>query len=221
MLHHEHEVYQQLRGFWRSTYASAGTSIVDSEFSYNLALSTSGHGGALDLSSSPTSIENTRFIGNQTAGGQSAIYQGGGSLRIVNSLFAGNITTGTSSTLGIYGNATILHSTIAQPISGADNALSVGSGTVGISDTIIASYTGWDRQVFRRRIREPQPVLWQRAQHDRHDHQQRRSLRQSALVNPAAGDYHLRPARPPSMRASLWASGVTSTTRTDRSAPSI
>ena len=86
-----------------------------------------------------TKLSGTRFIGNE------AYYGGGvgiGRLDAVNALFAGNQANASGAAIRLTnGQSTLRHVTIAHPTQGASPAISVISGTVNITDTIIANYT--------------------------------------------------------------------------------
>jgi len=93
----------------------------------------------------PTSISNTLFIDNQGQDG-GAVHQAGfgGGGEYVNDLFAGNTASGNGQALYLKApaGARVLFSTIARPgAAGVGAAIYVPTYTVGITDTLIASYT--------------------------------------------------------------------------------
>jgi len=90
----------------------------------------------------------TLTITSSTISNNTAFYGGGlwtfaGNGRIVNDLFAANQASGHGDALYLdsTGNVAILYDTIASPTVGSGTAIFVAAGTVGITDTIIASYT--------------------------------------------------------------------------------
>jgi predicted outer membrane repeat protein len=109
-------------------------------------------GGAwllMHASISDTSFaSNTAPLGSDIFNGGGLGVGGGGNIRIVNSVFLGSPTTATSAAIyfgvGDFGTSvtgTILHSTIAASALNPAPAIVLVSGTLGITDTIIASHT--------------------------------------------------------------------------------
>lgn len=99
-----------------------------------------GSGGGL-YANTVLTVTNAQFIANRALQG-GAIYQGGTNGWVANTLFARN-SAGFGA--GLYsaasGVVSILQSTIASPTVGAGPAIFVNAGSVGITDTIVASYT--------------------------------------------------------------------------------
>jgi hypothetical protein len=84
----------------------------------------------------------TQFIGNASAGDGGAVQVGSG--RMVNALFARNSAAANGAAIFLYGTGltTILHNTIAGPAPfGSAAAIHVTTGTVGITNTLVASYS--------------------------------------------------------------------------------
>jgi hypothetical protein len=111
-----------------------------------------GSGGGGLWTADALALTGTQFIDNAAAIDGGGVYHGGaGSGRIVNALFACNLalSTGSALYLGSTASVEVLHTTIANitlcPACGA--ALHVTVGTVGISNTIVASYTTGVQQV--------------------------------------------------------------------------
>ncbi len=107
-----------------------------------------GLGGGLEAYDT-LAISGTKFISNTAPGRgggvfHSSIFEGPiGDGRIVNALLARNTTTanGAGLFLGSGGNIVILHTTIADVSLNPSQAIAVVSGTVGITNSIIASHT--------------------------------------------------------------------------------
>jgi hypothetical protein len=126
-------------------YATFTVTLEGGRFEDNLAQFSGGGLYAL----SPLEISGTQFIAN-TAGsggglGHSRLAAPFGSPhgRVVNALFARNTATfaGAAMTLASSGNVEILHTTVAGPTQSSGAALSILSGTVGITNSVIASHT--------------------------------------------------------------------------------
>ncbi|HET7089992.1 MAG TPA: choice-of-anchor Q domain-containing protein [Anaerolineae bacterium] len=107
-----------------------------------------GFGGGMDAFDALT-ISGTQFISNATPGSgggvfHSSVFEGPiGSGRIVNALFARNTAGagGAALRLGSGGDVVILHTTVADGSLNPKQAIVVVSGTVGITNSIIASHT--------------------------------------------------------------------------------
>jgi hypothetical protein len=124
-------------GLWAyNTLALTGTRFLSNTTGYS--------GGGLWAISTLT-LTDTQFLGNTAGGNGGGLYLIGGSGgRIVNSLFARNsaaTTIGAALALYSTGTVQILHTTIASTIVGNGSAIYIAYGTVGITDTIVASYT--------------------------------------------------------------------------------
>src|SRR5579859_2900420 len=87
-------------------------------------------------------VTGTLFLGN-TAQQGAGLYQNSGNGRLVNDLFAANQAGdfGDALVLASPGAVSLLHTTVASPTLGSGAAIVVVSGTVGVTDTIITSFT--------------------------------------------------------------------------------
>jgi predicted outer membrane repeat protein len=83
----------------------------------------------------------TQFISNSSAGNGGGVHAGNG--RLVNALFARNsaAANGAAIFLDGVGVSTILHNTIAGPTLTSAGAIHVTAGTVGITNTLVASHS--------------------------------------------------------------------------------
>jgi predicted outer membrane repeat protein len=103
---------------------------------------TDHHGGGLVVFG-PLAMNGTRFIGNVAqAGGGLALERDGGK-RVTNTLFARNVANGRGA--GVYvsltsGRVDLLHTTIASPTLGSGAGIGIDAGSVGVTNTIVASY---------------------------------------------------------------------------------
>jgi fibronectin-binding autotransporter adhesin len=119
-------------------FAERAQNISGSTFDDNAA---NKGGGAIvgDLSV----MTSTKFVGNSGYGGGGGLIAGGNAITIANALFDGN--PGGEIALNVNSRAGVLHTTIASPTVSSDVGISIDFGndnaTVGIQDTIIASYT--------------------------------------------------------------------------------
>lgn len=104
---------------------------------------TSTHGGGA-YTFNGARLSGAVFVGNGASGNAGGLRVANGSLHIVNSLFAGN-EAGADGEAIVFeapgGTAHILHTTIASPTQAGGAAVHVTNGTVGITNTIIASHT--------------------------------------------------------------------------------
>jgi predicted outer membrane repeat protein len=102
----------------------------------------SGNGGGLYASKAST-ISATRFLANSAGTGGGAYFAGSGAIDIVNSLFARNHANQAAAGLSLNssGTSTLLHLTVADPVSNPREAIMVTAGTVNLKDTIITSHT--------------------------------------------------------------------------------
>jgi uncharacterized repeat protein (TIGR01451 family) len=153
-----------------------------------------GGGGLFALNS--LVLTDTQFIANRTAGGGGGLRTDiTGTSRVVNALFAGNSagSGGAALALSSPGAAVILHATIVSPaVASGSNAIAVLSGKVGITNSLIASYTvGISRTAGT--IVEDYNLFsgvaittTDAVAHGGHSHTGPAGFR-----NPAAGDYHL------------------------------
>ncbi len=95
------------------------------------------------LFGSTLALTDTQFINNTSAGNGGAVHVGSG--RLVNALFVRNSAAGNGAALYLdgVGLTTILHNTIAGPtLSTGAAAIDVaGAGTVGITNTVVASHS--------------------------------------------------------------------------------
>lgn len=105
---------------------------------------TFGAGGAVRAEGA-LAISNTRFISNTASKAGGAIYLGGiANGQVVNSLFARNRSTGAEGAalaLSSRGSFRLLHATIADLNLNAKQAIAVFTGTIGITNTIIANHS--------------------------------------------------------------------------------
>lgn len=126
-------------------YTTGGITATDALFQFNRA----DHGAGLWAASS-FMLTNVRFIDNVAGNTGGGIYHNYRSGRIVNSLFLRNRATneGAALTFESSGNVQILHTTIADTILNSRAAIFVraGTGTVGITNTIIVSHVRGIRQ---------------------------------------------------------------------------
>jgi predicted outer membrane repeat protein len=102
-----------------------------------------GFGGGGLYVDSALALTATQFLGNN-AGQGGGVYHNGGTGRAVNALFARNVAAsaqGAAMFLHSPGSVEILYTTIASPTVASGEAIHIFAGTVGISDTIVASYT--------------------------------------------------------------------------------
>lgn len=103
-------------------------------------------GGGLQILSGTFTLSNTTLINNQALQGGGLHYQGTNASetsRMVNVLLAGNQATVQGAAIGINtpGQLEILHTTIADVEQNLFSAIAAQAGTVGISNSIIASHT--------------------------------------------------------------------------------
>ena len=99
-------------------------------------------GGGLYALSTLT-LTATRFVGNSADQG-GGVYHSSSTARVVNALFARNVARGAfGAALYLHSNGSvqILYATIASPTVASGEAIHIDAGTVGITDTIVASYT--------------------------------------------------------------------------------
>jgi predicted outer membrane repeat protein len=102
-----------------------------------------GEGGGMAVEGALT-VLNTRFIRNRTTINSTALLHSGTSNgRIVNSLFADNRTpsSGAVIRLDAAGVVEVLHNTIAAPDPLSGRGIEISGGAVGVTNTIVASYT--------------------------------------------------------------------------------
>jgi uncharacterized repeat protein (TIGR01451 family) len=107
-----------------------------------------GMGGALLFGGGPIfgdgalTVTNSLFLGNSAQQG-AGLFEGGGDALLINDLFAANQASGQGDALYLswIGAVSLLHTTIASPTLGSNSAVFVADGALGITDTIIASYT--------------------------------------------------------------------------------
>src|SRR5205823_531645 len=87
-------------------------------------------------------VTSTLFLGN-TAQKGAGLYHNNGTARLVNDLFAANHASlhGDALFLASPGAVSLVFTTIASPTVGGGSAIYVNAGTVGVTDTLIASYT--------------------------------------------------------------------------------
>jgi hypothetical protein len=103
-----------------------------------------GNGGGLVVAAGPLLITGTQFIKNSTGGiGGGLFYTETTDSRIINALFVGNTADidGAAIAIDSMGQHEILHSTIAGSSPITQSAITVLSGTLKLTNTIIASHT--------------------------------------------------------------------------------
>lgn len=118
-------------------------SVVGGLFQNNRA---TGTGGGL-YAFNAFALTGTQFINNAANIG-AGLYHTNNTGRVVNALFARNssVNAGAALYLNSSGAVTVLHTTIASPTLASRSAIYVANGTVGITNTIIASHAiGIDR----------------------------------------------------------------------------
>lgn len=121
-------------------YANTALTVTHALFQDNQ--STHGQGGGLAANGRLT-VSDTQFLRNTAQQGGGLQYTLGDG-QITNGLFAGNVATttlGTAILLNSAGRVDLVHLTIAHPTSGSGSAIEVLTGTVGLTNTIIASHT--------------------------------------------------------------------------------
>ena len=110
-------------------------------FQNNQCTGASCQGGGL-WAGNTLALTDTLFLSN-TAQRGGGLYHWQGDGRLVNDLFAANQAGGQGNALYLAspGSVTLLFTTIASPTLGSGAAIAVAGSTVGITDTIVASYT--------------------------------------------------------------------------------
>jgi uncharacterized repeat protein (TIGR01451 family) len=130
-------------------YAFGMAQLSNSLFQSNHCTNAGCHGGGLSVYST-LMLTGTRFLNNTAAGlGGGAYVASGllsGSNRLVNGLFAGNTASEAAALFLIdpasgSGVAVVINTTITSPTLSSGSAIGIGTGTVDITNTIIASYT--------------------------------------------------------------------------------
>lgn len=121
---------------------SGGTVLVTNTHFIRNTSNGDGGGAWLAAGTALGEFYNTHFISNTAGGSGGGLYHGGPG-QVVNTLFARNTASGNGAALflGGSGNVQILHTTIASPAQVNGAGIFVAAGTVGISDTIVASHT--------------------------------------------------------------------------------
>ena len=104
---------------------------------------TSSSGGGGLFADSALELINTQFLRNRAKMGGGVYYAGTSNGQFINALFAGNTVTDTGAALYLNssGQTALLHITIANVSLNPKAAITVVSGTVGVTNTIIASHT--------------------------------------------------------------------------------
>ena len=125
-------------------YARETAIITNSLFQRNRSTSTLFSGGGGMTVRGALTLMGTELIGNSAIhDGGGLYYYAAGDTRIVNSLFAGNRTTSDGAELFFYstgGRVDLLHTTIADADLNPKQAIFVQSGSIGITDTIVANH---------------------------------------------------------------------------------
>jgi predicted outer membrane repeat protein len=128
------------QGSGGGVFAFAEVTLEDTLFQGNQSVN--GLGGGL-LAQGTLDVSGGQFINNSAReGGGLRHYLGDG--RLVNSLFAGNTATdahGTAMLLEPSGKVDVLHTTIASPNLASGPAIEVLTGTLQVTNTLIASHT--------------------------------------------------------------------------------
>lgn len=136
-------LFQANRGSWGGGLRANGSvALTATQFLSNTATS---FGGAACLSDA-AAIVDAKFVGNRAFIGGGLYFAASSTGRVANALFAHNSASSNGAAISLNGNGTngpivLMHTTVASPTVGAGSALYVGSGTVLITDTIVASYT--------------------------------------------------------------------------------
>ncbi len=124
-----------------ASMASSGAAIVNGgSFIGNV---TNKRGGGLVVFG-PLKLTGTRFIANVAQDGGGLSLERDGDKRVVNAVFARNTANGVGSALFASlnsGHADVLQTTIASPTVGNSSAIVVTAGSIGLTNTIVASYT--------------------------------------------------------------------------------
>jgi predicted outer membrane repeat protein len=105
---------------------------------------TSAGGGGGVYSDHTTDLTNVKLISNSATTYGGGVYVGGiGNSRIANALFTGNHSTqdGAAAYLASTGNTDLVHATIADVNHNPQAAVSIITGIVHLTDTLIASHT--------------------------------------------------------------------------------
>ena len=124
-------------------FALDTTTVVGGLFEDNHCTQTNCFGGGL-FSGYALAVTDTQFLRNTAQGSGGGLAHTTNSGQLVNALFAGNAAGGAGGALYLSSplNETILHATIAGAAPGSSgSAIAILSGTVGITNSIIASYT--------------------------------------------------------------------------------
>ena len=142
----------------------------------------------------PLFVQSSRFVDNVSAWG-GGLHHNFGNGRIVNSLFAGNEVTnaaGAAMALESTGMVEVIHTTIGAPDAAGATAIDVLTGTVGITNTIIAGhaigidngggFVSQDYNLFFDNGANTQGAIFGGAYSFTDD---------PLFLNPAADDYHL------------------------------
>ena len=133
-----------------ATLIAASVGVTQASPLPDLSWNVLGAGGGLYAYNDTLTVTGTQFINNTaTDGGGLYLNVSSNPVRVVNVLFARNSarTHGSALYLGSTGVVRILHTTIASPTLGSGVAIYVGAGTVGITNTIVASYTAGIQQM--------------------------------------------------------------------------
>ena len=112
--------------------------VTGAEFAGNRALTY--YGGGLTVAQD-LSVMNSRFVSNTARGLGGGLWQSAGIGRIVNALFDRNASEGAVLYFDQTRLVSVIHTTIASPTLASSNAIAVVTGTLNLSNTIIASHT--------------------------------------------------------------------------------
>jgi predicted outer membrane repeat protein len=125
-------------------YAREAAVIENSRFERNASTSTQFSGGGGMVAVGPLNVTNTQFVNNSAVfDGGGLYFSGSGGARIVNSLFAHNTTNSDGAALFFYstgGRVDLLHNTVADHALNPKQAIFAQSGSIGITNTIIANH---------------------------------------------------------------------------------
>lgn len=128
------------QGLGGAIFNRSTLTITSSVFSNNRG-NGGGGGGIYHLGNSLTLV-GSQFISNTATDG-GGVYHASGTGRVVNALFASNVASGNGAGLNLSspGSVEILHTTLASPTLSTRPGIHVTTGTVSITNTIIASHT--------------------------------------------------------------------------------
>jgi hypothetical protein len=121
-------------------YFEAATTLTGTTFISNTALSAGGGGAGFN---GAATLTDTTFIANTADTGGGAYFQGNNANQLSNVLLVRNTaaTNGAAVYMADAASLSIMHTTIASPTLGGNQAVYVAGGTVYLTNTIVASHT--------------------------------------------------------------------------------